>query len=524
MEDQNRNNHKLQQLTETWMEMERKTLAQRERAEAYYEEYLMPPIIDCYLERNADQVFENVDYLILSVGTSYEPLILNISLLKPKRILFLYTDNTEKIISKIVNFLQLQAEAYEKSIVDATDSLSVYQKIKQAYIGWERPEKVYIDFTGGTKTMSAAAALAGSLIDVQLIYVGTSEYLSFFRKPRPGSEELLYIDNPIEVFGDFELEKVFVLIERYNYAGAAEKLKYLKESIPDPMNRQQINFVYLLVKVYEHWDALEFANAMQVMEELLRELKRDYRIHKKILMMDFQTVLNDQYKILCQLGKIPGFLRDRKQAEILKNKPLIVALMHTMYSNAMRREEQEKYDMATLLLYRLLEMVVQRRLMNYRIFASKPEYGKMDFSNAGSDYADLSPKNRISHLEEVSSSLRRELFHGNDRDYLPSPVALMDGCLLLAALGDEVMTGKDGIAIGQLKRIRAMVSLRNNSIFAHGLGPVRQEDYFKFRDFVKELFQKFCQIEKIKFSSYKKACMFMNPISSRYYQIMGERK
>ena len=34
-------------------------------------------------------VFEEVDYLMLSVGTSYEPLVLNISLLKPKRILFL---------------------------------------------------------------------------------------------------------------------------------------------------------------------------------------------------------------------------------------------------------------------------------------------------------------------------------------------------------------------------------------------------------------------------------------------------
>lgn len=54
MENQNENENELKKLTETWMEMERKTLAQRERAEAYYEEYLMHPIIDYYLERNAD--------------------------------------------------------------------------------------------------------------------------------------------------------------------------------------------------------------------------------------------------------------------------------------------------------------------------------------------------------------------------------------------------------------------------------------------------------------------------------------
>lgn len=47
------------------------------------------------------------------------------------------------------------------------------------------------------------------------------------------------------MFGDLELKKVFTLIKRYNYAGAAEKLQHLKENISDPLNRQQI--VYLLV-------------------------------------------------------------------------------------------------------------------------------------------------------------------------------------------------------------------------------------------------------------------------------------
>lgn len=39
-----------------------------------------------------------------------------------------------------------------------------------------------------------------------------------------------------------------------------------------------------------------------------------------------------------------------------------------MYENALRREKEEKYDMATLLFYRLLEMIEQRRLMNYGIY------------------------------------------------------------------------------------------------------------------------------------------------------------
>lgn len=355
-------NKSLKELTETWMAMERKTLAQREKAERYYERNLMQLIIENYKERNRFKVLENVDYLILSVGTSYEPIVLNISLLNPKKILFLYTEETEITLNKIVKYLSLEVTDYQKSQVDSTDSLSVYQEIKRAYVSWDRPSKVYIDFTGGTKTMSAAASLAGSLIGVQLVYVGTDKYLADFRKPEPGSENLYYIDNPLEIFGDFELEKVFALIERYNYAGAAERLYVLKESIPDPLNRQQINFVYLLVKVYEYWDALEFEKASDMMQQLLKELKRDYRVYKRILMMDFQEVLNVQYRILKYLSQIPELIKQKKQTDIISSRDIMLSLMFTMYENAMRREEQEKHDMAMLLFYRLLEMIEQRRL------------------------------------------------------------------------------------------------------------------------------------------------------------------
>lgn len=512
----------LQELTEIWMAMERKTFQQREKAERFYEQNMMRLIVEDYKSRNHDMVFEKVDYLILSVGTSYEPLVLNISLLNPEHILFLYTPETEYVLEKIVEYLQLKSMVYQKRMVDSTDPLSVYYEIKQAYLSWERPSKVYIDFTGGTKTMSASAALAGPLIDVQLVYVGTEKYLPDFRKPEPGSEVLYYIDNPVEVFGDLELEKVFTLIERYNYAGAAEKLQHLKENIPDPLNRQQINFVYLLVRIYEKWDALEFQSAYEMMEQLLKELKRDYRMHKNILMMDFQPGLNAQFKLLAQLRRIPGFIAAKEQFHILENKSMMVALTFTMYTNAMRREQQEKYDMATLLLYRLLEMIEQSRLMSYGIYISRPEYGHTYFSRAAKCYQNLEKKEQIELFKTKVSEIRKNLFRGSQEQYLPNPVSLLDGFILLAALGDP-MLNEEGKAEGQLQRIRSMVYLRNNSIFAHGLGPVKQSDYFKFRNFVHEIFKKYCEYEKLSFNSCEKANIFLNPINSKYYQMMGDR-
>lgn len=183
---------------------------------------------EAFIKNNRDKVYQNVKYLIMSVGTSYEPLVLNIQLLKPEKILFLYTDKTKTTLNQIVEYCKLDISAIEMEKVSETDPVCIYQEIKRAYLEWNKPEKLYIDFTGGTKTMSAAAAMAGSLISVQLVYVGTDDYLVDFRKPKPGSETLYYISNPIEIFGGLEIEKAVALFGQYNYSGTVEKLHVLK--------------------------------------------------------------------------------------------------------------------------------------------------------------------------------------------------------------------------------------------------------------------------------------------------------
>ena len=84
------------EMTEKWMSLERKTLKQRQEAEQFYEKNLMKLIEKDYVERNAEKVYESAKYLIMSVGMSYEPIVLNICLLKPEKILFLCTEQREK--------------------------------------------------------------------------------------------------------------------------------------------------------------------------------------------------------------------------------------------------------------------------------------------------------------------------------------------------------------------------------------------------------------------------------------------
>ena len=346
-----------------------------------------------------------------------------------------------------------------------------------------------------------------------------SDYLIDFRKPKPGSERIQYIGNPYEVFGDLEIEKAITLLKRYNYAGARERLELLKERVPDPVIRQQLNFIYLLTCVYEHWDALEFPEAYRAMNSLTNELERDFRLNKDFLMMDFLVTLKKQENVLKRLDELTGMLKEKKNMEILKEKDYIVPLKFTLDENAKIRSKQEKYDMATLLLYRLLEMVEQRRLGMYNLYVSQMNYTEITYNTERQpQFKGVSRDERFRLLKETVTAIRRELFPGRKvSSYLPEQISLLDGFILLLALNDQITEVRSGRPIDKLKRIRSMVFLRNNSIFAHGLGPVSETDFMKFRSFVLDIFKEFCGIENIDFDTYSREIEWLNPIHSENY-------
>ncbi len=497
-------NKELQKVTKEWMKLERKTLEQRKEADRYYDEQLMDLIRKDYIARNKGEVQGKAEYLIVSVGTSYEPIVLNISLFKPKKVMFLYTEKSAATLDKAVDYCGLKPSMYEKSRVDEIDPTDIYQKIKEVYLEWGSPEGIHIDFTGGTKAMSAAAALAGAMIGAVMIYVASDDYLVDFRKPNPGSENLTYIDNPLSVFGDIEVEKAFDLYAQQDFSGAAERLEILKESMPDPILRQELTFDYLIARVYEAWDALDFARATENMSALTYQLERDGRRYKSHPLKKESVVLKEQASHLEALGKIPGLVESKAQTEILKSTEIIIPLMLTMRMNAVTRESQQKYDMATLLTYRLLEMIEQRRLSKYNLFVSDMKYEEIHpHKQRNAVMLGMNGKERVEWLRSEVYGIRQQLFKGHVSDYLPNPVSLLDGFVILAALSDPIFKPDIHDRIAMLKQMRSKVYLRNNSIFAHGLGPVPKKDYEKFRDFVGEIFERFCQIEKVDLKKMK---------------------
>ncbi len=89
--------------------------------------------------------------------------------------------------------------------------------------------------------------------------------------------------------------------------------------------------------------------------------------------------------------------------------------------------------------------------------------------------------------------------------------------MILQALGDPISRMENGRHVDKLKRIRSMVYLRNNSIFAHGLGPVGKTNFEKFKKFAEEIFRELCVIEDVNFAAEKRIMEWVNPMDSEYY-------
>lgn len=279
-----------------------------------------------------------------------------------------------------------------------------------------------------------------------------------------------------------------------------------------------MNFIYLLAALYEYWDSLDFEKAYEVCVQLNKELKRDHRLHRTFILMDFLERLVRQEELLEALKEIPKMIQEKKNFEILQDGHYMVPLMFTMYSNAMLREKQEKYDMATLLMYRLLEMIEQKRLSKYNLYVSKMSYENILFlADNQKNLNELAGDQKREWLKSSVFEIKKQLFPKTDSRYLPEQISLLEGFIILTALEDAICKKGNGTQIEKLKRIRSMVFLRNNSIFAHGLGPVPRTDYLKFRTFVENLFRNFCQIEAIDFEEYLQQITWINPAKSRFY-------
>ncbi len=444
----------LESLSEQWKKTEEKI------RDAFYDENVFPAIKKLVVPREQANYPQPYTNLILPVGFSPEPLILSILILRPDKVYLLYTQDSAKYLDRIVSESGLKISQIDKDEILETNVPAIYQKVKAIYERWGKPSRIAVDISGGKKSMVGGCALAGSLIGADLFYVD-SKFISALRKPEPGSEKLVILANPYDVFGDLKLERARELYAQLDYIGAQRILDELQHQTSSP---ELYDSRVLLCESYAAWDDWKIDSSLDKMRQAISRIERYAHANPATPLNDRLVRLKPQLSVLENLDQaLQLFNQEDKEGdkvmEMLATPDLYLAMMATLYNGATRQEAKRKLDVAALLWYRLIELIGQQRLSFHGIKTSQPDY-----SNLPSD------------LLDKYKSVYSTLFKGTKVDHLPNPISLLSGYILLSALKDQLVEDL------KLTELRGKVDARDQGIFAHGFKPLTEGEYNKFKD------------------------------------------
>ncbi len=490
--------------TAAWKAMPRSTRDEQAQAERFYEEQVFPLIREQFEREHADRYQGRYQAVIFSIGTSWEPVVLSWSAIRPERALFLHTEGTERLVARIVEKLQLQPDRWNRETVDEADPTPIYRAIKEYYARWRSRGRMAVDFTSGTKAMTSGAAMAGAVLGLDLLYVANRRYLADLRRPEPGSEYLTRIANPLEVFGDLEEMEAFRLAERHDWSAVRQTAASLHARLPSA----RFHSLQLLAEAYERWDQFDLAGAARALGSLVEWASErpasvlpgwlpralEHLCLQHDLVRRAAEVLGGPARTPATAGFAgaePGAASGSSRGA--ENREGFAALTASLYAGALRRAERGMHDVAVLLLHRALELVGQHRLALYGLDAAEFTCERMP--------APLNDPARL--LKSVNSrrlNLKLEPLAG-----LPRQLGLVMTYILLDVLQDPAVQRIN------LRELNGQAEARNHGFLAHGFRVTDAARFERFREFVGRVARIFFEAEGLVFDEWVGRATFVNP-------------
>ena len=400
----------------------------RLRAEGYFR--------DMY--RNASpKPWEKYGGLIQTVGDSPEPLVLAIVLLRPKEVLLIHSPETKpqvvRISQQVYRFLKEAPPLLIPKEVESSQALEVYRAVKEQWQNWQKLGiRTAVDITGGKKSMVSGASQAAAILNLDVFYMDHYRYDSEARRPVSGSEYLHQLPNPMEVLGEVEYGKAVELFRSLNFGEAAQIFQRLHEAVPGETG-DEYHAYHLLSEAYKHWDAFDIGQAYGSMKDLIALLHKLSGYSHDYPLAGCHSLLHTQFEALQILNRVMKETVKSKfiSLALLEDLEKLMPLMMSICLNALRRRDQQKYDMAALLMYRVLEMMAQRRLAVHGIVTEAPQYpaeGREDLEQRFSN-----------RLREIVAQASKKSIENIPVKPLPEKITVFEGYVLLDLFGDTLV-------------------------------------------------------------------------------------
>lgn len=372
----------------------------------------------------------------------------------PNHIVFFVTEESEKTVD-IINELYYEEEneeldSYELVRISAPDDFNeCYDKIAEKIIEYQN-DKLVLDYTSGTKTMSISMAIIGVINKKTLI-------ATIGQRGETGtvvhSTEEIKHQNVYKVYDELNLRqlKYYFNLNRFDSA------KDLLDNIVSLLTPEDKQMFKEFIEIYDQWDKFN---------------------HSPLKIKSENTVFNNiKEQIQKNQQAINIILKEKhKQKEYF--------ILSDIINNAKRRYSEGKYDDAVARLYRSLEYIAQVKL--------EKEYGQI------SSNIDINKLKNYKLKPEYMDNLETRKQNGKIK------LGLREDYRLLKELKDELgeyYYSKENI-------YQDILNERNDSILAHGTTPTSKEKYEKFEELVLEMAERLTPdieifLEKTKFPKFK---------------------
>lgn len=515
--------------------------------------------------------------LVLSAGGTEDPLIFAIDEINPDFVYFLYTPRSKKTCEKVIekthqkyhyNFInntndelvldfysqdydfveENQNIAIRKKYIDYKPVLSdeyminnhqsldeafevskkllsnINDKIEKSYESDEGKEvKVYVDFTGGTKTMVSGLVLAvieGEFNDFELTYVGektiednktaTGRDKGGVGVVKKGYELYEKQINPYNKHAIPEFNKGINFFNKYQFEAAQENFDSAKKNLDEGFDKKLAELYSELVFIYNKWDKFDeekitkntsafdmlkklFYKKIDADVELKRHLKNtELNIAQKNIGRDMDKRQSNLYDSLQNnleflSLKIRGLSPDvpTKKKEPLEKR--IEYYLPDLLNNAYRRIEEGKIDDAIARLYRISELIAQIKLCELGLINLNTLESNKKFKIPIKTLEDKASEKGI--CDEVSSFIEDNkekpyVFTDEDGNLIEKEsknlkIANVNSYKLLKMFGFD--------RVKEFEELYEDLKNRNDTILAHGLKPMDKDDtveiYYKTKEF-----------------------------------------
>jgi CRISPR-associated protein (TIGR02710 family) len=385
--------------------------------------------------------------LVLTVGGSPEPIAVALKHWRPARVVFVPSRETRPAVQAALDLAAAAGAAVAPGVYDVqpvgdaqdlTACLRTLQRLDMEVRRWigRGPEyAVAVDYTGGTKTMSAALALWARRWPCQISYVGGTERTrEGVGVVVAGSEHTVVTDNPWDTLGYQAAEDACAAFDAGDFRAAAALLEEARRSTQDMRVKRELSALLEVVEAYSLWDRFRHQDAAARLERLAA------------VENDLHAVLGADAAddLLERAGEHQAHLR-----QLVGPGQATMTLVVDLLANARRRAREGRFDDAVARLYRATEALAQIRL--------RDRYGLS---------TDAVP------LKAIPDALR-EPWKGKAKDEMLK-LGLQDVFELLRQLGDPL--GERFTELGLAER-KSPLAARNRSVLAHGWQPISQKDH-----------------------------------------------